>query len=55
MTDIFFDGIVCRHPLYVADSKIPDAGSGLFAREVIPAGVEVLRAEPVVSAVWVSC
>ena len=51
MTDIFFDGVVCRHPLYVASSKIPDAGSGVFARETVPAGAEVLRAQPVVSAV----
>ena len=37
--------------LCIADSRMLDAGFGLFAGEEIPAGMEVFRAMPVVSAV----
>ena len=51
MTDIFLKGIVCPYQLLIADSKMPEAGWGLFAREEIPAGMQIFRAMPVVSVV----
>lgn len=51
MKDIFLEGIVCPYQLYIADSRMLEAGFGLFANEEIPAGLEVFRAMPVVSAV----
>lgn len=51
MNEIFLEGIVCPYQLFIADSKMPEARFGLFVREEIPAGKEVFRAMPVVSAV----
>jgi hypothetical protein len=51
MADLLIDGITRPHRLIIGDSEMPGAGFGLFASEEIPAGVEVLRAMPVVSAV----
>lgn len=51
MTDVLFEGVVCPYQLSIADSELPEAGFGLFAREEIPAGMEVFRAMPVVSVV----
>lgn len=52
MADKFLEGITCAYELYVAHSKMPGAGLGLFAREEVPAGREVFRAAvPAVSAV----
>ena len=49
--DIFLEGIISPYKLYIAESKMPKAGFGLFAGDEIPAGTEVLRAMPIVSAV----
>lgn len=51
MADSLLEGITRPHHFLVGDSEIPGAGFGLFAHEDIPAGVEIFRAMPVVSAV----
>ena len=51
MNEIFVEGIVCPYRLVVADSKMPEAGLGLFVRDEIPAGKEVFRAKPALSVV----
>lgn len=51
MTDVFLEGIICPYQPYIAESKMPEAGFGLFAGKEIPAGVEVFRAMPAVSVV----
>lgn len=56
MNERFLGGFTCPYDLYLAESKISEAGSGLFAREEVPAGKEVFRvAVPTVSVVWVFC
>ena len=48
----FLEGFTCPHEVYIADSKISGAGSGLFVREEVPAGKLVFSvAVPAVSAV----
>ena len=47
----FLETIVSPYKLFIADSKVPGGGAGLFAREELPSGQEVFRATPVVSAV----
>jgi len=51
MADLLLEEITRPHRLIIGDSEMPEAGFGLFAHEEIPAGVEVFRAMPVVSAV----
>jgi hypothetical protein len=51
MADLLLEGITHPHHLIIGDSEMPGAGFGLFAYEEVPAGVEVFRALPVVSAV----
>lgn len=52
MKDKFLEGITCQYQLFVADSKIPEAGRGLFVTQEVPAGKEVFRAAvPAVSVV----
>ena len=47
----FLEDIKCPYKLYIADSRMPGAGFGLFVREEVPAGKEVFRvAVPAVSA-----
>ncbi len=56
MNERFLGGFPCPYDLYVAESKMSEAGFGLFAREEVPAGKEVFRvAAPTVSVVWVFC
>lgn len=50
MADICFEGVICPYKIYMAESKLPKAGFGLFAGDEIPAGTEVFRATPIVSA-----
>ncbi len=51
MNDKFLEDTAGPYELYIADSKMPGAGFGLFVREEVPAGKEVFRATvPVVSA-----
>lgn len=54
MNNVFFEGAVCPYQLYIADSKMAEAGFGLFVREEVQAGKEMFRVTPVVSAVLVS-
>ncbi|KAL9129226.1 MAG: hypothetical protein Q9217_002267 [Psora testacea] len=51
MNEIFLDGIICPYQLFIAESKMPEAGFGLFVREEIPAGKEVFRSMPAISVV----
>lgn len=51
MNDVFLEGIVCSHPVFVNISRMPEAGLGLYSRDEVPAGTEIFRAMPVVSAV----
>ena len=52
MNEKLLDDITCPYELYVKDSKISEAGSGLFVRNEVPAGKEIFRvAIPTVSAV----
>ena len=51
MSDMFLDGTESSYQLFIAASKMPEAGLGLYAREEIPAGKEIFRAPPFVSAV----
>lgn len=52
MSAKFSEGFACPYDLYIADSKMSGAGSGLFVREEVPAGKEVFRVPvPAVSAV----
>ena len=52
MNDKFLQDIKCLYQLQIDHSSIPGAGSGLFVREEVPAGKEILRAVvPTVSAV----
>ena len=54
MDDRFLEGVSSAYELYIADSKMSGAGSGLFVREEVPPGKEVFRAAlPAVSAVLV--
>ena len=44
LNDMFFDGLQCHYALNIAESKLLEAGRGLFALEKIPAGKEIFRA-----------
>ena len=43
MNEKFLDGLTCPFGLYIADSKLSRAGSGLFVRKEVPAGKEIFR------------
>ena len=52
MNEKFLEGFTCPYELYIAESKMSEAGYGLFVREEVPPGKEVFRvAVPAVSAV----
>ena len=51
MNDIFLEGVKSSYRPYVANSKTPEAGSGLFIHKEVPAGKEIFRAMPAVSVV----